>query len=131
MHSALIQITRSYAACHMTTAHQRRPSLVPLVLQARYTQTTTHLVDIIQTVSRMLFKVYFFALHGLYLHPISISRKIVLATFFELGDQRFSSVLRTELYPSYRISLYGVNYDFPRGRHDSRLEIWVHRYELI
>ena len=56
MHSALIQITRSYAACHMTTAHQRRPSLVPLVLQARYTQTTTHLVDIIQTVSRILSK---------------------------------------------------------------------------
>src|SRR3989344_1672338 len=52
MHSALIQMTRSYAACHLTTASQRRPSLVPLVLQARYTQTTTHLVDIIQTVSR-------------------------------------------------------------------------------
>ena len=52
MHSALIQTMRSYAACHLTTAHQRHPTVVPLVLYARSTQTTTHLVDIIQTVSR-------------------------------------------------------------------------------
>jgi hypothetical protein len=52
MHSALIHTTRSYAACHMTTAHQRRPNPVPLVLEIRSTHSTTHLVDIIQTVSR-------------------------------------------------------------------------------
>ena len=69
MHSALIRTVRSYAACHMTTAHQRHPSLVPLVLQARSTQTTTHLVDIIQTVSRILLNTYDFVLYGLYLHP--------------------------------------------------------------
>ena len=75
MHSALIHSARSYAACHMTTAHQRRPSLVPLVLQARYTQTTTHLVDIIQTDSRMLIEDYFISLHGLYLHPFDVLKK--------------------------------------------------------
>ena len=52
MHSALIDTMRSYAACHMTTAHQRHPSSVPLVLETRSTQTTTHLVDIIQTASQ-------------------------------------------------------------------------------
>ena len=36
----------------ITTAHQRHPSSVPLVLETRSTQTITHLVDIIQTVSR-------------------------------------------------------------------------------
>ncbi len=56
MLSALIHIMRSYAACQMTTAHQRHPSTVPLVLDACSTQTTTRLVDIIQTVSRMLFQ---------------------------------------------------------------------------
>ena len=61
---------RSYAARQMTTAHQRHPILVPLVLQDCSTQTTTHLVDIIQTVSRYLINNYLFLLLGLYHHPL-------------------------------------------------------------
>ena len=98
MHSALIRTVRSYAACHMTTAHQRHPISVPLVLEDRSTQTTTHLVDIIQTVSRYLLKAYDFALYGLYLHPS-----------LQEGDQRLSSVvlINRTLAPKV-LSLYGV-----------------------
>ncbi len=78
MHSALIHVVRSYAACRMTTAHQRHPTSVPLVLEDCFTQTITHLVDIIQTVSRILINNYLFLLYGLYHHP----------NF--LGDQRFN-----------------------------------------
>lgn len=53
---------RSCAACHMTTAHQRHPGIVPLVLDTRSTQTTAPLVDIKQTVSRILLHAYFFAM---------------------------------------------------------------------
>ena len=83
MHSALISSVRGYAACHVTTAHQRLPNLVPLVLQVRSTQTTTHLVDIIQTVSRYLLKAYDFALYGLYLHPF------ILLTSFDIDIRSF------------------------------------------
>ena len=68
MLSGLIDTMRSCAACQLTTAHQRHPSTVPLVLDTRSTQTTTRLVDIIQTVSRILLNDYVFSLYGLYLH---------------------------------------------------------------
>src|SRR3990167_2029277 len=84
MLSALIHTMRSYAACQLTTAHQRRPIPVPLVLEDRSTQTTTHLVDIIQTVSRYLLKAYDFALYGLYLHPLIFCslRSVLISAHF-------------------------------------------------
>ena len=92
MHSALIHIVRGYAACRMTTAHQRHPISVPLVLEDCSTQTITHLVDIIQTVSRILFKTYLFVLYGLYHHPLHIFvRKYydeIQKNFSLLGDRR-------------------------------------------
>src|SRR3989344_1049475 len=97
MHSALIQITRSYAACHMTTAHQRRPSLVPLVLQARYTQTTTHLVDIIQTVSRNLKQSLLFCFEMYYTFILFLVKR----------RSAFSSVIKTELQHFRAKSLQG------------------------
>ena len=89
MHSALIHSARSYAACQMTTAHQRHPSPVPLVLETRSTQTTTHLGDIIQTVSRILSMLMYSQWYGLYLHPSSCQKEIsVLALFFTTKLQR-------------------------------------------
>ncbi len=73
----------------ITTAHQRPPSIVPLVLDTRSTQSTTHLVDIKQTVSRILLNAYFFALYGLYLH-LMLLRDRRLIRVFRIQD--FSSL---------------------------------------
>ena len=76
MLSALIDTARSCAACYITTAHQRRPSIVPLVLDTRSTQTLTHLVDIKQTVSRTLFIAYFFSIVTLWMVRNQAPRKV-------------------------------------------------------
>ena len=78
MLSALIHTVRSWAACYITTADQRHPRTVPLVLRPRSIQTTTRLVDIIQTVSRMLF------------HSFDMAWTIPSSFSFELGDRRIS-----------------------------------------
>ena len=107
MPSALMRSVRSYAACHMTTAHQRHPNLVPLVLQVRSTQTTTHLVDIIQTVSRILLKAYDFALYGLYLHPASLREIGVLALCLITKLQHFcAKSLRGQIVIQISLILY-------------------------
>ena len=116
MLSALIDTLRSCAACHMTTAHQRQPSIVPLVLDTRSTQSTTRLVDIKQTVSRILLHPYFFGMVW-----------TIPSSHFAARDRRISRLSLLLTYRTWRVlfskeslSLYGdtrLLVIFPRGYH--------------
>ena len=74
----------------ITTAHQRPPSIVPLVLDTRSTQSTTHLVDIKQTVSRIF--IHYLLLCNVWTIPSShpmmrdrrLNRVILLTVLSEL-----------------------------------------------
>jgi hypothetical protein len=112
MHSALIHLVRSYAACQLTTAHQRHPGLVPLVLETCSTQTITHLVDIIQTVSRMLFQsfhngmdyTFILCLLSKEISVLAFLKKKTLGLYRNAGF-RIISALKFNQYES--LSLYG------------------------
>lgn len=90
-------LARSCSACLVRQPiDQRRRITVPFVLSDPSSQTPTPLADIEQTVSRMLFHSYVFEWHGLYHHPLLVSKEIdvlALNLFGKKLHQKLSRLL--------------------------------------